>query len=149
MTTASKTKAKVFEFLNDEILAGKGDLVLPGSDELSGVIKRYLEGGENKLHCHPTEDHTFYILQGQADFRLENDENIIVVKELEAVYLPKGTNYWFHSSGDSKLIMLRVGTEQGSDRIIDGQLVKSHRTGDTAQHAKVKDLLSKQNRRSS
>ena len=140
MTTTPRTKAKVFEFINDEILAGKGDLVLPGSDELSGVIKRYLEGGENKLHCHPTEDHTFYILQGQADFRLESDDNIVVAKAMEAVFLPKGTNYWFHSSGDKKLVMLRVGTEQGSDRIIDGQLVKSHRTTDSAQHAAVKEL---------
>ncbi|MPZ50476.1 MAG: cupin domain-containing protein [Dehalococcoidia bacterium] len=140
MTTTNKTQAKVFEYINDDILAGKGDLVLPGSDELSGVIKRYLEGGENKLHCHPAEDHTFFILQGKAEFRLENDDNIIEVKALEGVFLPKGTNYWFHSSGDQKLIMLRVGTEQGSDRIIDGQLVKSHRTGETAQHAPVKVL---------
>jgi mannose-6-phosphate isomerase-like protein (cupin superfamily) len=140
MTTTPKTKAKVFEFINDEILAGKGDLVLPGSDELSGVIKRYAEGGENKLHCHPTEDHTFYILQGQADFRLENDDNIVVAKAMEAVFLPKGTNYWFHSSGDQKLVMLRVGTEQGSDRIIDGKLVKSNRTGDSARYAPAKEL---------
>jgi quercetin dioxygenase-like cupin family protein len=140
MTTTSKTQAKVFEFINDEILSGKGDLVLPGSDELSGVIKRYVEGGENKMHCHPSEDHTFYILQGAAEFRLESDENIISAKKFDAVYLPRGTNYWFHSAGDEKLVMLRVGTEQGSDRIIDGQLVKSRRTGETAQHAKVKEL---------
>ena len=140
MTTTSKTSAKVFEFINEEILAGRGDLVLPGSEDLSGVIKRYVEGGENKMHSHPTEDHTFYILQGQAAFRLESDENIIVVNKFEAVFLPKGTNYWFHSSGDEKLVMLRIGTEQGSDRIIDGQLVKSRRTTDQAQHAPVKEL---------
>ena len=140
MTTSNKTKAKAFEFINDEILAGRGDLVLPGSDELSGVIKRYLEGGENKMHCHPTEDHTFYILQGAASFRIDSDDNVLEVGELEAVYLPKGTNYWFHSAGDKKLVMLRVGTEQGSDRIIDGELVKSHRTGETAQHAPVREL---------
>jgi hypothetical protein len=31
------------------------------------------------------------------------------------------------SSGDTKLIMIRVGTEFGSDRIIDGELVLSRR----------------------
>ena len=140
MTTTNKTNAKVFEFINDEILAGKGDLVLPGSEELSGVIKRYVEGGENKLHNHPAEDHTFYILQGMADFRIESDDNIFRAGKFEAVFLPKGTSYWFHSAGDEKLIMLRVGTETGSDRIIDGPLVKSHRTGDTAQHAPAREL---------
>ena len=140
MTTSNKTKAKVFEFINDEIVAGKGDLILPGSEELSGVIKRYLDGGENKLHCHPDEDHTFYILQGKADFRIESDDNIFTAGKFEAVFLPKGTNYWFHSSGGEKLIMLRVGTETGSDRIIDGQLVKSHRTAETGNYAPVKEL---------
>jgi mannose-6-phosphate isomerase-like protein (cupin superfamily) len=140
MTTSNKTQARVFEFINQEILAGTGDLVLPGSPELSGVIKRYVEGGENTMHCHPTEDHTFYVLQGEARFRIESDENVVDVKRFDAVFLPKGTNYWFHSSGDEKLIMLRVGTEVGSDRIINGQLVKSMRTGPSAQHVPAKEL---------
>jgi quercetin dioxygenase-like cupin family protein len=140
MTTTNKTQAKVFEYLNDEIRAGRGDLILPGSDELSGVIKRYLEGGENKMHCHPNEDHTFYVLDGQGTFRLEDDANEIVVDKYEAVFLPKGTNYWFTSTGDTTLIILRVGTQQGSDRIIDGQLVKSHRTAETGKFAPAKEL---------
>lgn len=140
MTITNKTQAKVFDFINDEILAGRGDLVLPGSEVLSGVIKRYVEGGENKMHCHPDEDHTFYILQGEADFRLESDDNILRVGKFEAVFLPKGSNYWFHSAGNEKLIMLRVGTETGSDRIIDGQVVKSNRTTERANHAPVKEL---------
>jgi mannose-6-phosphate isomerase-like protein (cupin superfamily) len=140
MTTTNKTQAKVFEFINDEIRAGSGDLVLPGSDGLSGVIKRYKEGGENKMHCHPAEDHTFYVLEGQGTFRIESDDNMVVVNRNEGVFLPKGTNYWFTSTGDTSLIILRVGTETGSDRIIDGQLVKSHRTGATAKYIPAKEL---------
>ena len=138
MTTTNKTAAKVFTYLNDEIGAGTGDCVLPGSDELAGVIKRYAEGGENKMHCHPTEDHTFYVLQGEATFRIDSDDNIVVLGEREGVYLPKGTYYWFLSSGNRKLIMIRVGTEQGSDRIIDGEIVKSSRA--TADRAPVREL---------
>jgi quercetin dioxygenase-like cupin family protein len=140
MTTSNKTQAKVFEFINGDILAGTGDLVLPGSDNLSGVIKRYIQGGENTMHCHPTEDHTFYVLQGEAIFRIESDDNVLEVKKFDAVFLPKGTNYWFHSAGTEKLLMLRVGTEVGSDRIIEGRVVKSMRTGDTAVYAPVKEL---------
>ncbi|MPZ47944.1 MAG: cupin domain-containing protein [Dehalococcoidia bacterium] len=138
MTTTNKTAAKVFTYVNEEILAGTGDCVLPGSGELSGVVKRYAEGGENKMHCHPTEDHTFFVLEGKATFRIDSDENLVVVGEREGVYLPKGTNYWFLSSGEKKLIMIRVGTEQGSDRIIDGEIVKSTRA--TADRAPVREL---------
>ena len=91
MTTSNKTKAQVFEFINEDILEGRGDLMLPGL-HLSACIKRYLDGGENKLHCHPDEDHTFYILQGAADFRIDSDDNIVHAGKFEAVYLPAGTN---------------------------------------------------------
>jgi mannose-6-phosphate isomerase-like protein (cupin superfamily) len=138
MTTRNRTNARVFSFLNDEIRSGKGDLVLPGSDRLSGVIKRYAEGGENKMHCHPTEDHTFYVLEGEATFHIDDDENVVLAGQYDAVYLPKATNYWFHSSGSTKLIMIRVGTEHGSDRIIDGEVVLSHRAD--AARAPVKEL---------
>src|SRR5215216_6914049 len=95
----SKSNAQVFSFLNDGIREGRGDLVLPGSENLSGVIKRYSEGGENKMHCHPTEDHTFYVLEGEATFHIGDDENVVVAGQYDAVYLPRGTHYWFLSSG--------------------------------------------------
>jgi mannose-6-phosphate isomerase-like protein (cupin superfamily) len=138
MATTNKTQAKVFSFLNDEIRQGRGDLMVPGSETLSGCIKRYAEGGENKLHCHPTEDHTFYILEGQATFHIDSDENVTIANQYDAVYLPRGTNYWFLSSGNVKLIMLRVGTEQASDRIIDGQLVPSRKM--QAERVPVREL---------
>jgi quercetin dioxygenase-like cupin family protein len=138
MATQSRTNAKVFSFLNDEVRAGNGDLVLPGSEELSGVIKRYAEGGENKMHCHPEEDHTFYVLEGEATFHIDDDANVVLAGRYDAVYLPRGTNYWFTSSGSTKLIMIRVGTQQGSVRIIDGALVPSRRAN--AARVPVKEL---------
>jgi mannose-6-phosphate isomerase-like protein (cupin superfamily) len=121
----------VFSFMTDELLAGTGDIILPGSDTLSGVIKRYASGGENKLHCHPTEDHSFYVLQGQATFRIGRDEQVVVANKYDGVYMPKGTYYWFESSSSEKLVMLRSGTEQGSDRLdAAGNVVKTQRTAD-------------------
>ena len=140
MATQRKTAAKVFSFINDVILAGTGDIVLPGSDQLSGVIKRYTAGGENRMHSHPTEDHTFYILDGQATFRIESDDNIVVANKYDAVFLPKGTSYWFESSGGEKLIILRTGTETGSDRIIGGRTVPSRRTTAGAERVLPREL---------
>ena len=140
MATEQKTGAKVFTFLSEEILAGAGDILLPGSDELSGVIKRYTSGGENRMHTHPTEDHTFYILDGQATFHFEKDENVVVANKHDAVFLPKGTMYWFKSSGDTKLIILRTGTQAGSDRIIGDRVVHSHRTTEGGERVAAKEL---------
>jgi quercetin dioxygenase-like cupin family protein len=136
--TQTGTGARVFSFLNEEIREGRGDLVLPGSQTLSGVIKRYAEGGENKMHCHPTEDHTFYVLEGEATFHIGEDKNVVVAGQYDGVYLPRGTYYWFLSSGPTKLIMIRVGTEHGSDRIIDGERVLSRRA--RAERVPTRDL---------
>ena len=140
MATEKKTAAKVFTFLNEEILAGTGDILLPGSERLSGVVKRYSTGGENRMHTHPSEDHTFYILQGQGTFRFEDDENVVVANKFDAIHLPAGTAYWFTSTGEDKLVILRTGTETGSDRIIEGRLVPSHRTTANAEHIEAREL---------
>jgi quercetin dioxygenase-like cupin family protein len=140
MATERKTAAKVFTFLNDEILAGTGDISLPGAEGLTGVIKRYETGGENVMHTHPTEDHTFYILEGQATFHIEKEENVVVADKYDGVFFPRGAFYWFHSSGDTKLIILRTGNELGSDRLIGGRIVPSARTGPNAVRVAAKDL---------
>ena len=140
MATENKTAVKVFTFLDDEIRGGTGDIILPGSAQLSGVVKRYEIGGENRMHAHPTEDHTFYILQGEATFRIEKDENLVVARQYDAVFLPKGTQYCFESSGDEKLIILRSGTQTGSDRIIEGRLIPSNRTPEIGVYVEPREL---------
>jgi quercetin dioxygenase-like cupin family protein len=140
MAIESKTGAQVFTFLDDQIRAGSGDVILPGSKELSGVVKRYETGGENRMHTHPTEDHTFYVLQGEGTFRFEKNENTVIAKQYDAVFLPKGTQYWFESSGNEKLIILRTGTQTGSDRIIEGRLIKSNRTPESGVYIQPREL---------
>ncbi len=148
MTTEKKTAAKVFTFLNEEIRAGRGDLVLPGTEGLSGVLKRYPEGGENQMHCHFDQDHTFYVLQGQATFHLEKDENVVVVGEGEGVLLPRMAYYRFQSSGDEKLIMIRVSNSESNHGRLDTQGRPIESTSDfrasggadRREHAPVRDL---------
>jgi quercetin dioxygenase-like cupin family protein len=140
VATVNKTAVKVFTFLDDKIRAGTGDIILPGGEQLSGVVKRYDVGGENRMHTHPTEDHTFYILQGQGTFHFEKDENVVIAKQYDAIYLPKGAGYWFESSGEEKLIILRTGTQTGSDRIIEGRLIHSQRTPETGVYVQPREL---------
>jgi quercetin dioxygenase-like cupin family protein len=140
MASEKETAVKVFTFLSDEILAGEGDVMLPGSEDLSGVVKRYKSGGENRMHTHPTEDHTFYILQGEGTFHLEKDENVVVAVKHEALFLPAGSHYWFESSGADTLVLLRAGSEWGSDRIIEGRPMPGNRIREDAMHVQPREL---------
>ncbi len=59
-------------------------------------------------HTHLAEDHAFIILEGEATFFDEND-NKTVVKQYEGITIPRGAYYWFQSTGDRNLVLLRCG----------------------------------------
>jgi len=44
------------------------------------VLKTYAADGENGLHAHPNEDHTFVVLQGEATFYGPNDETRTIAR---------------------------------------------------------------------
>jgi quercetin dioxygenase-like cupin family protein len=47
---------------------GRTDTPLAASEKMWVVLKTYAADGENGLHAHPNEDHTFVVLQGEATF---------------------------------------------------------------------------------
>ena len=47
---------------------GPTDRPMAASDKMWVVLKIYAADGENGLHPHPNEDHTFVVLQGEAKF---------------------------------------------------------------------------------
>ena len=69
---------------------------MAASDKMWVVLKIYAADGENGLHPHPNEDHTFVVLQGEAKFYRPNHETRTIGKN-EGVLLPHGTFYWFKS----------------------------------------------------
>jgi mannose-6-phosphate isomerase-like protein (cupin superfamily) len=73
---------------------GRTDTPLAASDKMWIVLKTYAADGENGLHAHPHEDHTFVVLQGEATFYGPNGETRTIGKN-EGVLLPHGTFYWF------------------------------------------------------
>jgi hypothetical protein len=70
----AKVKAQIIEgkptFFKFEAQLPKGrtDTPLAASDKMWVVLKTYAADGENGLHAHPNEDHTFVVLQGEATF---------------------------------------------------------------------------------
>jgi quercetin dioxygenase-like cupin family protein len=121
---------------------GRTNIPLASAPSMWVVLKTYASGGENELHAHPYEDHTFVILQGKAKFYGPNGETKICGVN-EGVLLPHGTFYWFHVTSDEPLVMLRVGASAGGgDRFqridIDGGVM----TGDDPRNKQVELHLS-------
>ena len=105
---ATAIKAQTFKLRTPLLKEGRLDTVLGESDLMQVRIKCYAEGGENALHTHLAEDHTFVILQGKARF----SDREGVTAELgrnEGILLPRGAFYKFESCGDEPLVLLRVG----------------------------------------
>jgi mannose-6-phosphate isomerase-like protein (cupin superfamily) len=85
--------------------------LLARTDVLAAHIKVYAEGGENTIHAHTQEDHLFVILGGEATFHLGHDDTVKVLHKHDGVIVPAGSFYWFVSSGDENLVLLRVGAK--------------------------------------
>jgi mannose-6-phosphate isomerase-like protein (cupin superfamily) len=108
-TPATATRAQIFNLTTPYLLQGITSDERARSDLLTVLIKVYASGGENRMHAHVHEDHSFIVLEGEAMFHFDDDDNTRVVKSYEGVMLPKGTYYRFESTGQGNLVMLRVG----------------------------------------
>ena len=108
MTTVKSPKAEAFTLKTPYLSKGRTNKSLATTDLLKLRVKVYAEGGENALHTHLDEDHAFVVLEGQATFRDEED-NPTVVNRYEGIMLPKGAYYYFQSTGDTNLVLLRAG----------------------------------------
>jgi len=108
MVETAAPKAQTFGLKTPLLSQGRTNKVLAQTDLLKLRIKVYAEGGENGLHTHHDEDHAFIILQGQATFHDEAG-NATVVNKYEGIMLPKGAYYYFQSTGDENLVLLRAG----------------------------------------
>ena len=76
------------------------------------TVKVYASGGENALHKHLNEDHSFIVLQGEATFHIGEEDTVKVLTKYEGVMLPRDVLYWFQSSAPENLVMLRVGAAE-------------------------------------
>lgn len=115
-----KSEATTFTLSAPLLSTGRSMDLLASSDLMKAHIKVYAEGGENAMHAHAREDHLFVVLDGQATFHIERDENVQVLNKHQGVMLPRGAHYWFQSSGDDNLVLLRVGASpdyRGDDRV--------------------------------
>ena len=90
-TTA--TRAQIFNLTTPYLLQGITSDERARTELLTVLIKVYASGGENRLHAHVHEDHSFIVLEGEATFHFDGEDNVRLLKPYEGVMLPKGTYY--------------------------------------------------------
>jgi quercetin dioxygenase-like cupin family protein len=105
---AKSAKPSFFRMRTQLLDAGNTELPLAVGDNLWIKIKVYAEGGENHLHAHPYQDHSFIVLDGKACFHGPRGERR-TLKRNEGVFLPAGSYYWFEQVGEQPLVVLRLG----------------------------------------
>lgn len=122
---------------------GRTDTPVAASEKMWVVLKTYAADGENGLHAHPNEDHTFLVLQGEATFYGPNGESRTIGKN-EGVLLPHGTFYWFKAATAEPLVMVRVGAAafNGVDRHGRINPDGSEMRGDSAENKQVELIMS-------
>ena len=65
MTTTVKTAAQVYDLRTPYLQQGRTTDMRAKTDLTTVMVKVYAEGGENAMHNHPNEDHSFLVLEGQ------------------------------------------------------------------------------------
>ena len=95
---------------------GRTDTVLAKTDTLQLRLKVYASGGENGLHAHSSEDHSFLVLQGRARF-YDADDNPTDIGRHEGIMIPAGAYYRFEAISSEELILYRVGAKTGTSAV--------------------------------
>ncbi|HSR56434.1 MAG TPA: cupin domain-containing protein [Alphaproteobacteria bacterium] len=94
---------------------GNTETPLAVGDHLWIKIKVYAKGGENKLHAHPYQDHSFIVLDGRARFHGPRGEERELSRN-DGIFLPAGSFYWFETISEEPLVLLRVGAVMAADK---------------------------------
>ena len=67
------------------------------------------EGGENEIHAHLDEDHSFIVLEGEMSV-FDEKGNEMQVKQYQGVMIPKGAYYQYLNTGPGNLVVIRIGS---------------------------------------
>jgi mannose-6-phosphate isomerase-like protein (cupin superfamily) len=101
-------KPEVFKLRTPILKQGNDRTYMAATDRMWVFINTYgPNSGENQLHTHVNEDHTFIVLQGKARFFGPQGEEVLLTAN-EGIMLPRGTVYTFCAE-DGPLVLLRFG----------------------------------------
>jgi mannose-6-phosphate isomerase-like protein (cupin superfamily) len=103
---------------------GKTSTRLVRTDHINSGVQVVAEGGETNLHAHTSQDEIWFVMSGIATFYTEGNAVVARLAKHQGLLIPHGVAYWFESSSDENLVILRFGAAvagAGPDRRIDIQ----------------------------
>jgi len=112
VTPAPFKFAKIHPQLLEE---GKSLEMLLRGEVVNFMVQVLASGGETNLHSHSGSEEIWLVLSGQATFYTTGDEIAGVMNKNEALYVPANAPYWFESTSDENLVMLRIGAKVSTE----------------------------------
>src|SRR5258706_5142538 len=101
-------KAQMFSLKTPYMQQGRVTQLVAETPNMWIHCKINAEGGENEIHTHLDEDHSFIVLEGEMSvFDEKGDE--MRLKPFQGVLLPKGAYYRYLNTGEGNLVVLRIG----------------------------------------
>jgi quercetin dioxygenase-like cupin family protein len=85
-------------------------------------------GGGPPPHIHTREDETFYLIDGQIEFRL--GERTILAGPGDFVNVPRGTVHCFHNTGNATARMILTFTPAGMEKFFEETLERASKRTD-------------------
>jgi mannose-6-phosphate isomerase-like protein (cupin superfamily) len=108
LAPTEKPKSQKFSLRTPYMKQGRITQLVAETENMWIHTKINYEGGENEIHCHLDEDHSFIVLEGQMSVFDENGEELKIEKH-QGVMIPKGAYYRYHNTGPDNLVVIRVG----------------------------------------
>jgi mannose-6-phosphate isomerase-like protein (cupin superfamily) len=101
-------KAQKFSLRTPYIKQGRITQLVAETENMRIHTKINYEGGENEIHTHLNEDHSFIVLEGQMSV-FDEKGNELKIEKYQGVMLPKGAYYRYLNTGKENLVVLRIG----------------------------------------
>ena len=111
---ATETQANphysTFSIKGPYLSEGRVNIDLARSELLWLSLKVNAEGGENAIHTHVHEDHSFIVLEGEVTF-YDDKGGETTLGQYEGIMIPKGAFYRYLNTGGRNLFLLRIGAK--------------------------------------
>ena len=104
-----KPKTQKFSLRTPYMKQGRITQLVAETENMWIHTKINYEGGENEIHTHLDEDHSFIVLEGQMSV-FDEKGNQIKVEKHQGVMIPRGAYYRYLNTGPENLVVIRVGS---------------------------------------
>jgi mannose-6-phosphate isomerase-like protein (cupin superfamily) len=103
-----KPQTKLFSLRTPYMKQGRMTQLVAETENMWIHTKINYEGGENEIHTHLDEDHSFIVLEGQMSV-FDEKGNELKVGKYQGVMIPRGAYYRYLNTGPENLVVIRVG----------------------------------------